>query len=141
MKSSIFAGVLLVSASLVSVEGQSWVEFQQKHINAGMTPDKCTKVITDRKIVTPPNRCKVFNTFITQNVNAVPAVCAGGGTLYGNGYTISNATFNIIDCTQQNQNQVPPVVPPKCLYNGTASTKRIIVRCEKKKPVHFHGTK
>ncbi|XP_034722250.1 ribonuclease pancreatic-like [Etheostoma cragini] len=140
MKSSIFAGVLLLSAALVSVDGQSWAAFQRKHVNAGMTHIKCTEVIKARTIVDPPNRCKVINTFITYDVNAVLAVCAGGGTPYGNGYTISNATFPIIDCTQQNQNQVPPVVPPNCLYNGTASTKRIIVRCENKKPVHFHGS-
>ncbi|XP_032398691.1 angiogenin isoform X1 [Etheostoma spectabile] len=146
MKISIFAGVLLLSAAVLSVDGQSWVQFQNKHINDGMTAGQCTAEIAARRIVTPPtlnnprNSCKVFNTFInTRNVNAVLDVCVGGGTPHRNGFRISTATFSLIDCNLVNQ--VPPAVPYNCRYNGVArNNRRIIVRCENGQPVHFHGS-
>ncbi|XP_039662062.1 ribonuclease pancreatic-like [Perca fluviatilis] len=149
MKISIFAGVLLISAAVLSVDGQSWAQFQNKHINPGMTAGQCTQVIAARKIVNPPTlnnpkiSCKGINTFIsTQDVNAVPDICAkGGGDPYGTkGMTISKASFPIVDCNLVKQN--PPAVPYNCRYgNGVPSTKKIIVRCENGKPVHFHGSK
>ncbi|XP_039662063.1 angiogenin-like [Perca fluviatilis] len=145
MKISIFAGVLLISAAVLSVDGQSWAKFEHKHINAGMTVVQCTQVIKDRKIVTPPtqvnpsNSCKSLNTFIIKG--DVKAICAvGGGDPYGtNGMTISKATFPIVDCNLVKQN--PPAVPYNCQYKGVArNNRRIIVRCEHGLPVHLHGS-
>ncbi|XP_078101385.1 ribonuclease pancreatic-like [Sander vitreus] len=146
MKISIFSGVLLISAALISVDGQTWAQFQNKHINAGMTAVQCTQVIAARRIVNPPTQvnprisCKGINTFITGNVNAVRAICAvGGGVPHGNGMTISNANFPIVDCKLVKKN--PPAVPPHCQYNGvTRNNRRIIVRCDNGNPVHFHGS-
>ncbi|XP_078101036.1 ribonuclease pancreatic-like [Sander vitreus] len=142
MKISIFSGVLLISAALISVDGQTWAQFQNKHINAGMTAVQCTQVIKARGIVNPRNSCKVFNTFITGNVTAVRAICGkGGGVPHGNnGMRISTARFIIVDCKLVNQN--PPAVPPHCQYNGvTRDNRRIIVTCKNSKPVHFNGSK
>uniref|UniRef100_A0A8C9XAV8 Ribonuclease A-domain domain-containing protein n=1 Tax=Sander lucioperca TaxID=283035 RepID=A0A8C9XAV8_SANLU len=127
MKISIFAGVLLISAAVIFVDGQSWSEFYNKHINAGMTDGQCTDVMR-----------KPFNTFITGNVDAVQAVCGEGGAPYGNGYVISYDYFKIVDCYLVHQN--PPAVPPNCYYRGDESERRIIVRCENGEPVHFHGS-
>ncbi|KAF1388651.1 hypothetical protein PFLUV_G00092510 [Perca fluviatilis] len=148
MKISIFACVLLLSAAvLCQYRRETPAEkFNRQHIHQGMAVGECTQVIAKKRIVTPPTQvnprisCKGFNTFITGNVNAVPAVCAGGGRPYGNnGMTISNARFPIVDCNLVNQN--PPAVPYNCRYgNGVPSTKRIIVRCENNEPVHFHGS-
>ncbi|KAF1388611.1 hypothetical protein PFLUV_G00092090 [Perca fluviatilis] len=144
MKISIFAGVLLISAAVLSVDGQSWAEFQNKHIKEWMTAGQCTQVMRAKRIVNPPTQvnprisCKTFNTFIiTEDVNAVRAICGRGGAPYGNSMRISTATFPIVDCNLVNQN--PPAVPYNCRYNGVPRyNRRIIVRCENGEPVHFH---
>ncbi|TDH11179.1 hypothetical protein EPR50_G00058110 [Perca flavescens] len=144
MKISIFAGVLLISAAVLSVDGQSWTQFQNKHIKDRMTSDECTTAMRARRIVNPPTQvnprfsCKTFNTFIrTQDVNAVRAICGRGGEPYGYDMRISTTSFPIIDCNLVNQ--YPPAVPPNCQYNGVVHyNRKIIVRCEYGEPVHFH---
>uniref|UniRef100_A0A8C9ZF93 Ribonuclease A-domain domain-containing protein n=1 Tax=Sander lucioperca TaxID=283035 RepID=A0A8C9ZF93_SANLU len=138
MKISIFAGVLLISAALISVDGQTWDWFQHKHINAGMTSGQCTMVIAARGIVDPHGGCKGLNTFITGSVNNIPFICSPvGGTPYY-GYRISYATFPIVDCYLVN----PNAVPPYCQYNGVGpNNRRIIIACRNGQPVHFHGSR
>uniref|UniRef100_A0A8D0D4Y3 Ribonuclease A-domain domain-containing protein n=2 Tax=Sander lucioperca TaxID=283035 RepID=A0A8D0D4Y3_SANLU len=147
MKISIFADVLLISAALISVDGQSWTQFLNKHIKDWMTAGQCSTVIAARRIVQPPTQvnprisCKTFNTFIsTDDVNAVRAICGRGGMPHGNnGMRISTASFPVVDCNLVFQN--PPAVPPHCQYKGVArNNRRIIVRCENGEPVHFHGS-
>uniref|UniRef100_A0A8C9ZDY2 Ribonuclease A-domain domain-containing protein n=1 Tax=Sander lucioperca TaxID=283035 RepID=A0A8C9ZDY2_SANLU len=140
MKISIFAGVLLISAALISVDGQSWAQFQIKHINAGMTAGQCSTVIAARRIVQPPTQvnqgfsCKTLNTFITGNVNAVRAICAaGGGTNIGGNYYKSNKnTFNVVVCSGAN-GKYP------CVYNSSAiNNVYIVTECDgNREPVHF----
>uniref|UniRef100_A0A8C9XEU1 Ribonuclease A-domain domain-containing protein n=1 Tax=Sander lucioperca TaxID=283035 RepID=A0A8C9XEU1_SANLU len=95
IKISIFAGVLLISAAVISVDGQSWNEFYNKHFNPGMPPGDCTREIKVRGINRPESNipCRPINTFLTGNANAVEDICRG----VQNAMRVSGPIFSIVD--------------------------------------------
>uniref|UniRef100_A0A8C9Y6C9 Ribonuclease A-domain domain-containing protein n=1 Tax=Sander lucioperca TaxID=283035 RepID=A0A8C9Y6C9_SANLU len=124
---SIFAGFLLLSAAVLSVDGQSWPRFQDKHINAGMTKYQCDDVIKVKEINKINSLCKDRNTFIiTTSLQTVKDICGDEGTKYtdpnkpeANNLKKSKKPFEIVDCNLKTLN----AKYPDCQYDGTSVEK------------------
>ncbi|KAA8595348.1 hypothetical protein FQN60_012483 [Etheostoma spectabile] len=90
MKISIFAGVLLISAVVLSVDGETPAErFEKQHIHPKMKAAGCTAVMAakSRQINRPGDECKKFNTFIKATLAEVKPICGNEG-----GYFIAPVT-------------------------------------------------
>ncbi|XP_035862503.1 ribonuclease-like 3 [Sander lucioperca] len=138
MKISIFVGVLLLSAAVLSVDGLDprVQKFINQHINQNMAPNRCDAMITQKKISqTNSNRCKEVNTFISATYAAVKPVCRDGGSPYGTGgnLRISHDKFRVVNC-ECNVN----LRLPNCDCRGSSGNKRIVIGCDDTgNPVHY----
>lgn len=110
--------------------------FLTQHVYGAMTVQRCDRVIRDRRITQSQdgNDCKEVNTFIQANSNQVRAVCTGAGTQqYENrDLFISENPFPVVTCTLRSGER-----RPNCNYRGHLSTRRIVVACADKWPVHY----
>ncbi|XP_039667393.1 ribonuclease pancreatic-like [Perca fluviatilis] len=140
MKISMFAGVLLLSAAVLSMEKGDKVKhdvdwFTKQHIGKEMQKDDCINVIKGREIKKDDGRCKWSNTFIRAPLEDVKAVCQTGKRV-GNYYQ-STTPFDLIDCQQTKEMAAKKELP--CEYNGEFKAERfIVIGCDKYgSPVHF----
>ncbi|XP_032364805.1 ribonuclease-like 3, partial [Etheostoma spectabile] len=135
MKSSIFAGVLLLSAAVLSVDGETGVQrFKRQHMNRWMSSQGCTFEIRSNRIMNDDGSCKKRNTFINDYYDNVKAICSRGQKKGGNLYQ-SNKLFSIVQCTLQSGTRFPD-----CEYRNDSPTtrKKIVIGCnDYQQPVHF----
>ncbi|XP_039662066.1 ribonuclease pancreatic A-like [Perca fluviatilis] len=131
MKTSIFAGVLLISLCQLSSGFFGLFEdadkkFAKKYI---MASNQCTQVMMDREFaVVDKHTCKPEKTFIRATVDEARAVCAGRGS------GVSEETFKVVECKLDPANNKPP----NCQYTGEDGEKKILVTCNRdKKPTEF----
>uniref|UniRef100_A0A8C9ZJB4 Ribonuclease A-domain domain-containing protein n=1 Tax=Sander lucioperca TaxID=283035 RepID=A0A8C9ZJB4_SANLU len=133
MKISIFAGVLLISAALISVDGEETPaeKFEREHIITQiMTVGQCTKFINEKHVEV--NRaCKPEHTFIhTTTSAAVNAIC--DGTVGQSVAKVSTVPFNIVVCKLKSGQH------PNCVYEIEDYNRYIVVPCDVKgDPVLF----
>ncbi|XP_035862012.1 ribonuclease pancreatic gamma-type-like isoform X2 [Sander lucioperca] len=146
MKISIFAGVLLLSAAVISVDvlsvdgEETPVEkFKRQHIYQNMAPNRCQAVITERDIKdVKTNKCKEKNTFIDASYDKVKKVCGDEGEPIKIGNKIlrisrENFNFRVVDCKCNENNYFP-----KCDCSGSSGNKRIVIDCDQNKnPDHY----
>jgi len=127
-----FACLLLLSATVSSMN-EPHRKFVTQHINSKMSVKRCDQVMTSKGITeTGSNTCKDTNTFILANSAEVTKVCGKAGKAYDGGLTMSLQPFPIVICTLKTGNN-----KPKCQYKGRKVTRYIVIRCERKYPVHF----
>ncbi|TDH13518.1 hypothetical protein EPR50_G00033360 [Perca flavescens] len=144
MKISVIAGVLLLSAAVISLdfvreEKTLAAKFINQHINEEMNNNDCTKVMNDRGITDYNGNCKLMNTFIGAPIGTVRDICGTGGQKYFNkkkpgvrDLRKSRAPFNIVVCRLKDATAAP------CEYEGAAYNRHIVVACDVKgDPVHF----
>ncbi|TDH11181.1 hypothetical protein EPR50_G00058140 [Perca flavescens] len=137
MKISIFACVLLISAVMISVDGETPAEkFKRQHINKDMDPKRCDAVIKERKIH-QNNRafCKKENTFISASYGEVKKVCEKEGEPYPNdrNLRISLNSFRVVNCKCKDNMR-----PPNCGCKGSRPNLRIVIACDNNdNPVHY----
>uniref|UniRef100_A0A8D0D6D5 Ribonuclease A-domain domain-containing protein n=1 Tax=Sander lucioperca TaxID=283035 RepID=A0A8D0D6D5_SANLU len=121
MKISIFAGVLLISAALISVKRvqqqrkESAVEkFERQHIKVDMNNNGCTEAMRNKR-------------FKEKNGN-----CNDGRNIGGNYYKSNKNTFNVVVCSGAN-GKYP------CVSNSSAiNNVYIVTECDgNREPVHF----
>ncbi|XP_018592605.2 angiogenin-4-like, partial [Scleropages formosus] len=133
--------LVLVTWSLVSVEGNlkdresRYQKFLRQHHDTKMTVSRCDSTIKKRKIYgnETTHSCKKVNTFVVSATkNQLKAVCDKAGSPYGEGLRISNQPFFVITCTLMGGSDRPP-----CEYRGNKSTRKIVISCENKLPVHY----
>ncbi|KAF3688510.1 Ribonuclease-like 3 [Channa argus] len=104
---------------------ESYENFILHHLNKDMIEDKCTLVISKMKM------CKKTHTFILADEDDVQKVCNGEGKLnQRDGFTYSNANFNIVDCKLTAEK-------PNCVYKGELLTNRVVVVKCGGFPVHY----
>uniref|UniRef100_A0A8C9R328 Ribonuclease A-domain domain-containing protein n=1 Tax=Scleropages formosus TaxID=113540 RepID=A0A8C9R328_SCLFO len=110
-------------------------EFLRQHHDTKMTVSRCDSTIKKRKIYgnETTHSCKKVNTFVVSATkNQLKAVCDKAGSPYGEGLRISNQPFFVITCTLMGGSDRPP-----CEYRGNKSTRKIVISCENKLPVHY----
>ncbi|XP_070584688.1 ribonuclease pancreatic-like [Erythrolamprus reginae] len=121
-------GALLVMPS----QGQTWADFQRKHIDYSQYPPTnprlyCENMMRARGMTNP--FCKPHNTFINAPVYTVERVCQ---YIKGPSATTSVFNFNLVDCW--NTGGLPPC---SCNYQALVLSARIRVTCDDYVPVHF----
>ncbi|TDH11146.1 hypothetical protein EPR50_G00057760 [Perca flavescens] len=147
MKISIFAGVLLISAAVLSMDRGEKVKhdvawFTNQHIAEKMNEDDCTNVIKGRGIMKDDGSCKWSNTFIIASLEAVAAVCKTPALKRNSNLHQSTTTFDLIDCAQTMDSAKDKDKPPNCVYKKgeLKEQKRIKIGCDKKgNPIHYEG--
>uniref|UniRef100_A0A8C9ZM50 Ribonuclease A-domain domain-containing protein n=1 Tax=Sander lucioperca TaxID=283035 RepID=A0A8C9ZM50_SANLU len=138
MKISVFAGVLLISAPVISMDEEETpaAKFKRQHINEEMNFHDCKKVMNDRGITDYNGNCKLTNTFIKASIETVREICKTGGQECFNknkpdvrNLRKSSAPFDIVECT----------LVKYCPYvlNGAAYNRYIVVSCSL---IHKIGT-
>ncbi|XP_078101382.1 ribonuclease pancreatic-like, partial [Sander vitreus] len=143
MKISIFAGVLLLSAAVLSMDGDKvkhdvkW--FTNQHIIEEMNEIDCTNVIKGREIMKDDGRCKWSNSFIIAPLEAVTAVCQTPALKAGSNLHESETTFDLVDCKQTMESARNKDKPPNCVYKKgeLKKKKKIVIGCDKYGPVHL----
>ncbi|XP_039667843.1 uncharacterized protein LOC120565851 [Perca fluviatilis] len=157
MKMSIFAGVLLLSAALLSadvlsVHGGNKVKhdvkwFTNQHIAEEMKGKEinydCTNMIKGRGIMKDDGRCKWSNTFIIAPLEALKAICNTTEPVKPNS-NIHQSTmpFDLYDCLQTMESAQNKDKFPNCVYKKGEfkKQKRIEIGCDKKgNPIHLQG--
>uniref|UniRef100_A0A3B3R4H7 Ribonuclease A-domain domain-containing protein n=1 Tax=Paramormyrops kingsleyae TaxID=1676925 RepID=A0A3B3R4H7_9TELE len=110
-------------------------KFLRQHFDTNMAVEKCDSEMAKRKIYGNENThsCKQVNTFIVAgNKNDIKNVCDKAGSPYRGNLTISNKSFHVITCDLNGGSGRPP-----CEYRGHSSTRKIVIGCENKFPVHY----
>nr|ACO09590.1 Ribonuclease [Osmerus mordax] len=120
--------------------------FVRIHTQTRMVTQDCSRVMRRLQLNEPGTQnCKYTNTFIVTNpiLEQVEAVCINAGTRDFAARDIFTSTqrFSLITCRLSSGTQ-----HPDCVYDGTASTRRIRVSCERDLqnrrilwPTHYEG--
>ncbi|XP_042331465.1 ribonuclease pancreatic-like [Sceloporus undulatus] len=129
--------ILLVILVVQSCEGQTWQDFQRKHVDYPLTPagnpNAYCNLMMQRRGMTQPT-CKYRNTFINADPLHIHDVCQiqGKYTYYAWNLFDSTDYFPVVDCNYIGGS------PPNCQYQGTFYfQKRIRVACGE--PVHLQA--
>uniref|UniRef100_A0A8C9Y6S8 Ribonuclease A-domain domain-containing protein n=1 Tax=Sander lucioperca TaxID=283035 RepID=A0A8C9Y6S8_SANLU len=135
MKISIFAGVLLISAAVISADlmflgpepaDDIYTSFEYKHIVWAMIPANCTGVMNAKKSRDDNNKknCKPFNTFIIGRFDDVKAACKKN-EVRGTKRT-TRKSFDVVDCRTRQKKTFP------CNYTGSTRNRKIVVLCDER---------
>lgn len=132
MRSAALLSLLIILALRDGVDCQSFKDFRQKHILSTIFK---TKNIADwRKYLWDNNLCERTEVqfFIKSSENNIEQICKGSGIDIGN-YTESTDFFQvyIVESTEG--------IKECNINNCTSGTYNVIVKCNKKLPVHYHG--
>uniref|UniRef100_A0A3B3SFR0 Ribonuclease A-domain domain-containing protein n=1 Tax=Paramormyrops kingsleyae TaxID=1676925 RepID=A0A3B3SFR0_9TELE len=114
-------------------------KFLKQHFAPKMVAKKCDREIVKRKIYGDEgtHSCKQVNTFIADGKKKdILGVCDKAGSPYPGNLTISNKPFHVITCKLKGKSDRRP-----CKYRGDSSTRKIVIRCENKLPVHYEEGK
>ncbi|KAA8593548.1 hypothetical protein FQN60_009664 [Etheostoma spectabile] len=141
MKISIFAGVLLISAAVLSDKVKHDVAwFTNQHIADEMHESDCANVINGRGIMKDNGGCKWSNTFIKASLDTVTGVCKTPLLNPKSNLHRSTGTFTLIHCEQTKEMAQKKAKSPDCEYKeGEVKTeKTIVIGCDTKgNPIHF----
>eukprot|EP00063_Salmo_salar_P079812 XP_014054647.1 PREDICTED: ribonuclease-like 3 [Salmo salar] len=129
-----FLFLLLLCATVMADVNQQYNHFLKQHVDGEMTTLKCKSQMEILNLNRPDRKCKLKNTFILANPDQVQAICTGGGTLKGNNLVQSNKPFSVVICTHTGGES-----HPNCTYKGSSATKKVIIACDGKFPVHYDG--
>ncbi|XP_025028429.1 ribonuclease pancreatic-like [Python bivittatus] len=126
---AVLLGVLVVQPS----QGQTWANFQRKHIDypKSKAPNPnayCNRLMKMRQMT--EKHCKIHNTFINNAPENVQQMCQGSGS---HSVIDSRVAYPMIDC-----HYLDGKPPNDCEYQGTQQVKHICVTCENNLPVHFN---
>ncbi|XP_024239023.1 ribonuclease-like 3 [Oncorhynchus tshawytscha] len=119
--------------------GHRYTHFLRQHVKGDMTIQKCQGVMGYLELTESDSaNCKVKNTFIKANSNQVRAICTGGGTPLGNSLFESNNRFPVVICKHKcKKKTLCQHTHPRCEYEGSSSTRKVVIACEREWPVHY----
>nr|XP_023654483.1 angiogenin-like [Paramormyrops kingsleyae] len=130
-----WAAMPVMSEIDVQLNESRYQKFLRQHFDPNMAVKKCDSTIKSRKIFgnEDTHSCKQVNTFIAAgNKNDIKNVCDKAGSPYRGNLRISNKPFHVITCDLKGGSGRPP-----CEYRGHSSTRKIVIGCENKLPVHY----
>ncbi|KAK6299156.1 ribonuclease-like 3 [Coregonus clupeaformis] len=131
---------LVLMCATVMVHGQPadvsprYQRFLLQHVKGGMTIQNCQHVMSNLRLTGTDGKCKWKNTFILANPVDVKPICGGGGTRRNSNLFESNNPFSVVICQRTGGDY-----HPNCKYRGSSSTKRVVIACDGKWPVHYDG--
>uniref|UniRef100_A0A3B3SED1 Ribonuclease A-domain domain-containing protein n=1 Tax=Paramormyrops kingsleyae TaxID=1676925 RepID=A0A3B3SED1_9TELE len=135
----IVAGITMPVMSEIDVQLNEtrYQKFLRQHFDRDMAVKKCGSEMDKRKIYGDEHThsCKKVNTFIVcDSKNLINDVCDKAGSPYPKNpqLRISNKPFHVITCKMMGGSDRRP-----CEYRGDSSTRKIVIGCENKLPVHY----
>ncbi|ELK26233.1 PREDICTED: ribonuclease 4 [Myotis davidii] len=109
--------------------------FLRQHVESrgpGGTKLYCNTMMQTRGMTTPT--CKQFNTFIHENIGTISNICNATNIQCKNGMMNCHAgVVRVTDCKDTGSSP-----SPKCSYQATASTRRIVIACQGNPLVPVH---
>uniref|UniRef100_G1QF82 Ribonuclease 4 n=1 Tax=Myotis lucifugus TaxID=59463 RepID=G1QF82_MYOLU len=107
--------------------------FLREHVDStgtGGNSSYCKKMMQEREMTRP--RCKRFNTFIHEDIGTIKNICKTPQIPCKNGkMNCHEGEVRVTDC------RLTARFRGNCRYQGRGSSRRVVIACQGKLPVHF----
>ncbi|EPQ06181.1 Ribonuclease 4 [Myotis brandtii] len=108
-------------------------KFQRQHVDStekGGNSSYCKKMMQERGMT--KSRCKQFNTFIHEDIGTIKNICKTPKIPCKNGkMNCHEGEVRVTDC------RLIAGSRGNCRYQGRGSSRRVVIACKGKLPVHF----